>query len=101
MVVRRELCKGIRPGSKLTVVGVPTHRLASQSLQTYVDITIEVSPKSPDHQNDMFSVFFLKANNLFMEADIAHPLNSIPDSISDILKGILDMLCMYSCDCVF
>ncbi len=42
VVVRRELCKGIRLGSRVSVVGVPTYDLVTQSLRTHIDITIEV-----------------------------------------------------------
>ena len=42
VIVRRDLCNGIKLGSKLTVVGVPTHRLANQFQQTYFNITMEV-----------------------------------------------------------
>ena len=42
VVVRRELCRGIRLGSRVTVVGVPTHRLVNQSQRTHIDTTIEV-----------------------------------------------------------
>ena len=39
VIVRRDLCKSIRPGSQLTIIGVPTHKLTNQ---IYVDVTIEV-----------------------------------------------------------
>jgi hypothetical protein len=42
-VVRGELCRGLSIGGKVTVIGVPTHRLTTQSHQTFVDVTIEVS----------------------------------------------------------
>lgn len=42
VVVRRELCKAVRLGSKVSVVGVPTNRLVNQFQKTYFDITIEV-----------------------------------------------------------
>ena len=42
VVVRRELCEGLRLGSRVSVVGVPTHRLVNQSLRTHIDTTIEV-----------------------------------------------------------
>lgn len=43
VVVRRELCRGLQLGLKVTIIGVPTHKLTTQSHRTYVDMTIEVS----------------------------------------------------------
>lgn len=42
VVVRRELCKNVRLGSKVTVIGVPTHKLSTHSHRTTIDLTMEV-----------------------------------------------------------
>ena len=42
VVVRRELCEGIRLGSRVSVVGVPTHKLITESLKTHIAAIIEV-----------------------------------------------------------
>ena len=43
VIVRRELCKEIRLGAKVTVIGVPTHKLVTCSHRTFVEVTFEVS----------------------------------------------------------
>lgn len=43
VVVRRELCERVQLGAKLTVIGVPTHRLTTQSQRTCIDIIMEVN----------------------------------------------------------
>ena len=43
VVVRRELCRNLKLGTKITVIGVPSHRLAAQSQMTFIDTIIEVN----------------------------------------------------------
>ncbi len=42
MVVRRELCKGLLLGSKITIIGVLTHRLTTHNQKAFIESIIEV-----------------------------------------------------------
>ena len=42
VTVRKDLCKRIALGAKVTVVGVPTHQMVAQSQQLFISATLEV-----------------------------------------------------------
>ena len=42
MVVRDELCEGVRMGGSYTVIGVPMYNLAEGTQQSFISTTIEV-----------------------------------------------------------
>ena len=42
VVVRKDLCSGLRLGARVTVIGAPTHKLVTHSQQTFINSIIEV-----------------------------------------------------------
>lgn len=42
VTVRKDLCKCLRLGAKVTVVGVPTRRIVTQSQHLFIEATLEV-----------------------------------------------------------
>ena len=45
MVVRDELCEGVRMGGYYTVIGVPMYNLAEGTQQSFINTTVEVGHK--------------------------------------------------------